>query len=91
MSPQIHPSGFQISNQPVAISFAQPDSFHLVADVMTRDEACITSSLSLGSVEGAWVRYWDESSTVAVLEFEVETPQAATAALKEKKEKKKKG
>jgi RNA-binding protein 5/10 len=29
---------------------------------------------ALGGVEGQWVRYWDESSTVAVLEFKVEEP-----------------
>ena len=38
-----------------------------------------------------WVRYWDESSTCAVLEFKVEEPVVATPVQKEKKEKKKKG
>jgi hypothetical protein len=50
------------------------------------------STTALGGVEGQWIRYWDESSTVAVLEFKVEEP-AATASVtphtKEKKEKKK--
>lgn len=50
------------------------------------------STPALGGVEGQWVRYWDESSTIAVLEFKVEEPVASTAAIphnKEKKEKKK--
>ncbi|KXN87742.1 RNA-binding protein 5-A [Leucoagaricus sp. SymC.cos] len=94
MSPQIHPNGFRISDRPVAASFAHPYSFQPVTDFLSRDEACLTSSISLGGVEGTWVRYWDESATVAVLEFEVdEATQAASNATKEKekeKEKKKK-
>ena len=93
MSPQIHPSGFRISDRPVAGSFAHPYSFQPVSDYILRDEAAITSSVAFGGAEGAWVRYWDESSTVAVLEFEVETPVPSqeTAPSKEKKGKKKKG
>jgi hypothetical protein len=45
--------------------------------------------LSLGGVEGTWVRYWDESSTVAVLEFKVDEPAHLTTQPKDKKEKKK--
>jgi hypothetical protein len=90
MSPQIHPSGFRISDTPVAGSFANPDSFQQVQDVMLRDEACIQSSLSLGGAEGSWVRYWDDSSTVAVLEFAVAAPVRSSSA-KDKKDKKKKG
>jgi hypothetical protein len=49
--------------------------------------------MSLGGVEGTWVRYWDESATVAVLEFQVdEAVQSAPAGSKDKdkdKEKKK--
>jgi len=58
---------------------------------MLRDEAAIASSLALGGVEGTWVRYWDETSTVAVLEFKVAEPvQSQQVVLtKEKKEKKK--
>lgn len=88
MSAKIHPSGFRISDRPVAASFAHPDSFQPVADIMLRDEACITSSPSLGGVEGTWVRYWDESSTVSVLEFQVAQPKAVVVS-KEKKDKKK--
>ena len=57
---------------------------------MLRDEAAITSTLALGGAEGTWVRYWDESSTVAVLEFEVAEPiqPQQVAPTKEKKEKK---
>ena len=44
----------------------------------------------MGGVEGVWVRYWDEASTAAVLEFTVEEPTQPTSApvVKEKKEKK---
>ncbi|KAG7092216.1 hypothetical protein E1B28_008583 [Marasmius oreades] len=90
MSPQIHPSGLRISDRPVAVSYANPDSFQPIAEVMLRDEACLTSSLALGGVDGTWVRYWDESSTVAVLEFQVAQPVQPAAPAKEKKEKKKK-
>ena len=41
-----------------------------------------------------WVRYWDEASTAAVLEFKVEEsvkPTTVAPVVKEKKEKKKKG
>ena len=92
MSTQLHPSGFRISDRPVAASFAHPYSFQPVTDFLQRDEACLMSTIALGGVEGQWIRYWDESSTVAVLEFKVEeTAVSASAALhtKEKKEKKK--
>lgn len=92
MSPQIHPAGFRISDRPVAPSFAHPDSFQPIQEIMLRDEACLVSSLALGGVEGTYVRYWDESSMVAVLEFQVATPQSSTMPnAKDKKEKKKKG
>jgi len=57
---------------------------------MLRDDAAIPSTLALGGAEGTWVRYWDESSTVAVLEFEVAEPfqPQQVAPMKEKKEKK---
>lgn len=89
MSPQLHPSGFRISDRPVAASFAHPYSFQPVTDFLSRDEACLTSTLSLGGVEGTWVRYWDESSTVAVLEFKVDEPAHPITQPKDKKEKKK--
>ncbi|GLB35284.1 putative glycine rich nucleic binding domain containing protein [Lyophyllum shimeji] len=90
MSPTIHPSGFRISDRPVAASFAHPYSFQPVTDFLSRDDACLKSSMSLGGVEGQWVRYWDENSTVAVLEFKVEEPLQSKQPVKEKKEKKKK-
>ncbi|KAJ3990048.1 hypothetical protein F5890DRAFT_1561312 [Lentinula detonsa] len=91
MSPQIHPAGFRISDRPAAASFAHPDSFQPIQEIMLRDEACLTSSLALGGVEGTYVRYWDESSMVAVLEFQVAMPQSSTVTSgKDKKEKKKK-
>lgn len=90
MSAQIHPSGFRISDRPVAASFAHPYSFQPVTDFLQRDEACLMSTMALGGVEGQWVRYWDESSTIAVLEFKVDEPVPSTSAHnKEKKEKKK--
>ncbi|KAJ7172735.1 hypothetical protein C8R46DRAFT_1190468 [Mycena filopes] len=90
MSPQIHPSGFRISDRPVAASFAHPYSFQPIADLMIRDEACIPSSLGLGGEEGTLVRYWDESSTIAQLEFQVEEqPVQAVAVQAKEKEKKK--
>lgn len=91
MSPQIHPSGFRISDRPVAASFAHPYSFQPVTDFLSRDDACLASSPSLGGAEGAWVRYWDENSTVAVLEFKVEEPAQPAPPTREKKEKKRKG
>ena len=95
MSPQIHPSGFRISDKPVAASFAHEYSFQQV-DHMLHDETAIPSSINLGGVEGAFVKYWDDSAMVAVLEFKVEAPPqpqilASTGPTKEKKEKKKKG
>jgi RNA-binding protein 5/10 len=63
---------------------------------MLRDETAIPSSINLGGVGGAFVKYWDDSAMVAILAFKVETPsqpqvQASTGPTKEKKEKKKKG
>lgn len=92
MSPQIHPNGFRISERPVAASFAHIYSFQLLSDPMQRDEASIPSSMTLGGMEGGWVRYWDEASTVAVLEFNVVEPvaqQPHAVAMKEKKKKSK--
>lgn len=57
---------------------------------MQRDEASIPSSMNLGGVEGGWVRYWDEASTVAMLEFNVVEPVAQQAHVAASKEKKKK-
>ncbi|KAG6853703.1 hypothetical protein C0991_002239 [Blastosporella zonata] len=90
MSPTIHPAGFRISDRPVAASFAHPYSFQPVTDFLQRDEACLTSSIGLGGVQDTWVRYWDENSTVAVLEFKVGEPVQTTQAAEKKKEKKKK-
>jgi RNA-binding protein 5/10 len=89
MSPQIHPNGFRISDKPVAASFAHPYSFQPIENQMLRDEACVRSSMSLGGVEDVWVRYWDESTTAAVLEFKVEEPAPQVNSGKEKKKKQK--
>lgn len=61
---------------------------------MLRDETAIPSSLNLGGVDGTFVKYWDESATVAVLDFKVEEPSPAQASLvavpaKEKEKKRK--
>ena len=88
MSPKIHPNGFRISDRPVAASFAHPYSFQPVTDFLLRDEACLTSTNSLGGAEGTWVRYWDESSTIAVLEFKVEEAVLPSNQSQDKKEKK---
>ncbi|KAI0806997.1 hypothetical protein C8Q74DRAFT_1225356 [Fomes fomentarius] len=93
MSPQLHPNGFRISDRPVAASFAHPYSFQPVPEYSLRDDACLGSSVALGGAEGMWVKYWDEASTAAILEFEVEEPVkpiTAVSIVKEKKEKKKK-
>ncbi|KIM65095.1 hypothetical protein SCLCIDRAFT_561728 [Scleroderma citrinum Foug A] len=89
MSSAIHPSGFRISDKPVAASFAHPYSFQPVSDVMLRDETAIPSSLNLGGVEDTFVKYWDESASVAVLEFKVEEPAQTlpSAPAKEKRKK----
>ncbi|TFY54898.1 hypothetical protein EVG20_g9523 [Dentipellis fragilis] len=89
MSPQIHPNGFRISDRPVAASFAHPYSFQLLSDMVLRDDASLPSSVALGGNEGKWVRYWDEASTVAVLEFRVEeiAPEIPVSG-REKREKK---
>ena len=64
---------------------------------MLRDETAIPSSLNLGGVENTFVKYWDESATVAVLEFKVDepaapqVPAAATAPKEKEKRKKAKG
>lgn len=89
MSPQIHPAGFRISDRPVAASFAHPYSFQPVADTMTKDDAALVSSLALGGMEDTWVRYWDETSMVAVLEFEVAAPLPVPEAQTKEKERKK--
>jgi RNA-binding protein 5/10 len=87
MSPQIHPSGFRISDRPVAASFAHPYSFQPVAELMLRDEACIPSSIALGGSDGSWVRYWDETSTITMLQFEVEESVPLAQPAKDKKDK----
>lgn len=56
---------------------------------MTKDDAALISSLALGGMEDTWVRYWDETSMVAVLEFEVAAPQPVPEAQTKEKERKK--
>lgn len=78
-----------MAEKPVAVSWAQVYSFQPV-DPMHRDEACLKGTSVLGGSEQGWVRYWDAASTVAVAEFEVQTPAASTKD-KEKEKKKRKG
>ena len=93
MAPQIHPTGFRISDRPVAASFAHPYSFQSIPDYSLEEDSCIPSSMTLGGLEGTYVKYWDEGSMIAVLEFEVEqsTKSGQEQPSKEKNEKKKKG
>ena len=88
MSPQLHPEGFQISERPVAVSFAHPYSWQRVPDDVIKDEACVESTVALGGVDGEWARYWDDTSTVAILEFEVQLPAQPKAAEQKKAQKK---
>ena len=91
MSPQLHPNGFRISDRPVAVSFAHPYSFQPLEPHALQDESCVPASLNLGGVEDGWVKYWDEASTLAVMEFEVQStasqqaPQTGTAKEKKKR------
>ena len=88
MSPQLHPTGFKISERPVAVSFAHPYSWQRVPDDVIKDEACIESTIAVGGVDGDWARYWDESSTLASLEFEVELPASRGLASRGDRKKK---
>ncbi|EJD53376.1 hypothetical protein AURDEDRAFT_180890 [Auricularia subglabra TFB-10046 SS5] len=92
MSPQLHPEGFRVSDRPVAVSFAHPYSWQKVPDNVIKDEACIASTVALGGVDGDWTRYWDEASTVAVLEFDVKepTPKVQAGPVKKEKDRRKK-
>jgi hypothetical protein len=47
--------------------------------------------MALGGVEDQWVRYWDESATIAKLEYEVEVSAQQPTPAKEKEKKRKKG
>lgn len=90
MSPQLHPNGFRISDRPVAVSFAHPYSFQPLEPLALQDESCVPASINLGGVEDGWVKYWDEASTLAVMEFEVQSTATSqqttqTSAVKEKK------
>ncbi|KZV80719.1 hypothetical protein EXIGLDRAFT_780627 [Exidia glandulosa HHB12029] len=92
MSQQLHPEGFKISDRPVAASFAHPYSWQKVPDNVIKDEACVESTVALGGVDGEWARYWDDSSTLAVLEFDVQLPgpsKPQIGPVKEHKPKKK--
>jgi len=89
MSSTLHPNGFRISEKPVAASFAHPYSFQPSHD-NAPDDTCLPSSLGLGGVEGALVRYWDENSTVGVMEFKVDEPvEVQVDSAKGKRERKK--
>jgi RNA-binding protein 5/10 len=71
MSTELHPEGFRISNRPVAASFANPGSFAPLAPHSLRDESCIMGSTAMGGVEGVFAKYWDESTSVVEISFEV--------------------
>ncbi|KAJ8582319.1 hypothetical protein M405DRAFT_830825, partial [Rhizopogon salebrosus TDB-379] len=88
------PVGLSNFQQTCSGFFAHQYPFQQV-DHMLQDETAIPSSINLGGVEGAFVKYWDDSAMVAILEFKVEARpqpqvQASTGPTKEKKGKKKK-
>ena len=71
MSPQIHPAGFRINDKPIAASFAHPFSFQPLGENGLRDDTCVVSSNNLGGGEGFLVKYWDDGTSVAEMNFEV--------------------
>lgn len=91
MSPELHPEGFRILNKPVAACFANPGSFQPLAPHSLRDEACIMGSSAMGGTEGVFAKYWDETTTVLEMPFEVAqlSKQREHAAQGDKKKKKK--
>ena len=95
MSPIIHPNGFHISDRPVAALFAHPYSFQAIQDKMYQDATCIMSCFNMGGVEDTFVKYWDEATTVVVMEFKVQKSVKQRegsdgVATKKEKERKKK-
>jgi RNA-binding protein 5/10 len=91
MSPELHPEGFRILNKPVATSFANPGSFQPLAPHSLRDEACIMGSLAMGGTEGVFAKYWDETTTILEMTFDVSqlSKQKESAAQGDKKKKRK--
>jgi RNA-binding protein 5/10 len=91
MSPDLHPEGFRISNRPVAASFGSTVSFQPLAPHSLRDEACIMGSNAMGGTEGVFAKYWDESTVVLEMAFEVAQSAAKKeSAMQGEKKKKKK-
>ncbi|KAF8326098.1 uncharacterized protein EI90DRAFT_3281756 [Cantharellus anzutake] len=89
MSPTLFPSGFRISDKPVAASFAHPHSFTMLQPGGYRDENCVEASLSMGGQEGGIAKYWDDNACVSELTFKVEEPTSQQPKrLKEKKKEK---
>ena len=87
MSPTLFPSGFRISDRPVAASFAHPHSFTMLTPGGYNDENCIDASSSIGGHEGGTAKYWDDNACVSELTFKVEEPVVQQS--KKPKEKKK--
>ncbi|CCA71088.1 hypothetical protein PIIN_05023 [Serendipita indica DSM 11827] len=93
MSRELHPEGFRVLDRPVSTSFANPASFQPLAPHSLRDEGCVMGSTSLGGTEGVFAKYWDESTVVLEMAFEVSETAAkkeATNAPEKKKKKKNK-
>jgi RNA-binding protein 5/10 len=90
MSPDLHPEGFRISNRPVAASFGSTVSFQPLAPHSLRDEACIMGSSAMGGAEGVFAKYWDESTIVLEMAFEVAQPAAKKDSTMQGEKKKKK-
>ena len=95
MSRELHPEGFRVLDRPVSTSFANPSSFQPLAPHSLRDEGCVMGSTSLGGTEGVFAKYWDESTVVLEMAFEVKPTESgakkeATSGPDKKKKKKNK-
>ena len=90
MSPTLFPSGFRISDRPVAASFAHPHSFTMLGPGGYHDENSVDASSSIGGHEGGVAKYWDDNACVSELTFKVEEPATQQQSKKPKEKKKEK-
>lgn len=89
MSPLLFPNGFRISGIPVAASFAQVHSFQLTPDGTYRDDSCVDASSSIGGRDSGHARYWDESTVVSEMVYEIEEEKPVKKSSGKDKEKRK--
>jgi RNA-binding protein 5/10 len=71
MSPNIHPSGFYISSNVVAVSFALPYAFQLLPTNSLKEDWCVSASPAIGGSTEGWTRYWDDLASIEEQTFEV--------------------